>query len=301
MNNLTYIKEKTLLLVQTDPNDDMVFKQWLKSGLNADIIFRDIPKPVRLVRRYWMNLPLGHYGLWLADWKYKIENYETVIIHASEYTRHIPKFIHNIKPSMRIIYWYWNPVNYLSLPSQVSDENVEYWSFDEGDCQKYKLKRNIQYYYDEPIYIEGCHERYDIYFVGHDKGRKNKIQSFVKTAESLNLKCQIDLVSKYSAKIPYETVRKRISRSRAILEFNQPGQIGYTLRAMEALFLEKKLITENKEIMNEPFYNKDNIFILNVDEINTLEDFIRRPFNNISCKYKNHYDIEAWLMNFFRK
>lgn len=36
--NLKELKLKTLILTQTDPLTDMMFRTWIKNGMNADII-----------------------------------------------------------------------------------------------------------------------------------------------------------------------------------------------------------------------------------------------------------------------
>ena len=63
--DLNDIKNKTLILVQTDPNRDVIFNAWKKSGLNADVIFKPKQKIIRLLRRLWANhfSLVIHYGL----------------------------------------------------------------------------------------------------------------------------------------------------------------------------------------------------------------------------------------------
>ena len=67
---------------------------------------------------------------------------------------------------------------------------------------------------------------------------------------------------------------------------------------MESLFYEIKLITDNKHIKNEVFYNKDNIFILDEDKNENLSDFLNKPYNHDSDIYKKDYDIDRWFINF---
>lgn len=49
--NLKELKLKTLILTQTDPLTDMMFRTWIKNGMNADIIFSPKPKIIRAIRR----------------------------------------------------------------------------------------------------------------------------------------------------------------------------------------------------------------------------------------------------------
>ena len=44
-------KEKTLLLLQTDADTDPVFQKWIDNGYIADLIFKELNKPLRILRR----------------------------------------------------------------------------------------------------------------------------------------------------------------------------------------------------------------------------------------------------------
>ena len=61
---LDRIKKKTLILTQTDPENDMVFSAWRTDGMNADIIFKPMPKIVRLIRRFWVDTFFPGYSIW---------------------------------------------------------------------------------------------------------------------------------------------------------------------------------------------------------------------------------------------
>ena len=67
---------------------------------------------------------------------------------------------------------------------------------------------------------------------------------------------------------------------------------------MEALFLERKLITNNTDIKNYDFYNHDNIFILGEDNINEIKEFINKPYKKIDQDIIDYYDFDQWLNRF---
>ena len=67
---------------------------------------------------------------------------------------------------------------------------------------------------------------------------------------------------------------------------------------MEALFYEKKLITNNKNIINYDFYCKENIFILEKDDIEELPQFLKTPYKKIDNEIVNKYEFENWLEGF---
>jgi hypothetical protein len=70
------------------------------------------------------------------------------------------------------------------------------------------------------------------------------------------------------------------------------------MRATEALFYSKKLITNNPLILKYDFYHKDNVFILGYDDFSRLDEFIMSPFNHIVDKFKENYTFEAWFKRF---
>lgn len=300
IENIELIKKKTLILTQTDPQGDMMFNAWKNYGLNADIIFRPQNKLLRLIRRIWANYFFPGYSFWYGNWKKKIRDYEVIIVHADLRTRTVPQYIHRIKPEMRIIYWYWNPVNKYTLPELTKDKNIECWSFDESDCKKYNMKKNVQYYYEQTS-DEQANIEYDVFFIGHDKGRKEKLLEIKKKLEECNLSVCYEIIEDNRLGIPYSIVQEKITKSKVILEVTQKGQVGCTLRALEALFFRKKLITTNLNIINEDFYNNNNIFVYGKDDIANLKEFIQSEYDNSSEQFRYGHTIDSWLQNFFKE
>ena len=94
-------------------------------------------------------------------------------------------------------------------------------------------------------------------------------------------------------------MQRRIRRAKAILEVNQKGQVGCTLRALEALFFRKKLITTNLNIQKEDFYNPENIFIYGKDDIRNLHKFVEKPYDEQSDLFRDKRTIDAWFLKFF--
>ena len=120
-------------------------------------------------------------------------------------------------------------------------------------------------------------------------------------AEKRGLVCDINIIDEKRAlsnDIPYTEVQKKIINSKAILEVMQDGQNGYTLRTMESLFFSRKLITDNKAIMEAPFYNKNNIFVIDVDSIDYMTTFLNLPYDGSVRKYQNEFNLNQWFHNF---
>lgn len=292
-------KKKTLILCQTKPSIDPIFNKWIENGYNASVIFKEHPKLYVLVRRILAHSKVKFGTFLYENWINELDKYSTIIIHVSSLTYHVTNMIKEKYPDKRIIMWYWNTVNRDTNPELYRDI-AEVWSFDKNDCEKYDMKYNTQYY--QPQYdINKLQIEYDtdVFFIGHDNGRKSSILEFERKAEKLGVNCDIRISDTRNGwYIPYSEVEKRILNCKAILEFNQRGQVGTTLRALEALFYNKKLITDNYHIKDEPYYNSNNIFIIGYDKMDNLVDFINSKYDDSVIKIRSNYSLETWFNGF---
>lgn len=89
-------------------------------------------------------------------------------------------------------------------------------------------------------------------------------------------------IIEYNKYIPYNKVLEKVLNTDCLIEFVMPNQTGITLRTCEAIIFNKKLITNNKELVNTPFYNPKYMKIFN-DETDIDIEFIKR---NIEVDYK---------------
>lgn len=293
-------KIDTLVLMEVlNPDDDIFFNDWKKNGYNASVIFKKVSKPIRAIRRYCLMNNIGDITIWLSDWFNNLNKYESIIIHMNRLTRYLPELIANKNKNIKVIGWYWNTITKESEPIKTNDPNIEYFSFDKDDCLKYGLKHNVQYYC--PVNVETSIKDSDIYFIGRSKGRDKQINEFKLVAENYGLKCNFNIIDNNSQNIkPYLEVKKELAKTKAVLEINKTNQVGFTLRTLESLFYEIKLITDNKEIKNLDIYNKNNIFIIGEDTNDNLVKFINGNYDTSVNKYRNEYSLDTWFNNFYK-
>lgn len=291
---------KILIVTQTDPHTDMVYEKWGEYGYDAAIMFKEKRLLFRVIRRIWLlcRFPFGQ--IWCGNWVNSLDQYEVIILHSNNLSGFLPPYLEKRYPHLRIIYWYWNKVGKYTDPGKIKHDRTEFWSFNKCDCSKYGMKYNIQYYYDVSKEENDIANQSDIFFIGHDHGRKEQIEKVKAMAQRENLKCDFRLISSDQKNIPYKNVRKMIKTTKAILEINQSNQDGYTLRTLESLFFGKKLITDNKGVGDLPFYNINNMYILGYDTRN-LREFVYGKYDDGVSVFWSKYDIDAWIGNFFKK
>lgn len=154
------------------------------------------------------------------------------------------------------------------------------YSFDSGDVQKYGYQSLGNCYYSshdinliKKKWSTSTKDKTDAYFTGGLKGgRERVILSVFKKIYTAGLytnfnimvsgkyilkkKLYSDIINYYSGGwFPYEKVIAGILNSNVVIEILQVGQTGPSLRYYEAVCYNKKLLTNNPEIKNLPYYD----------------------------------------------
>lgn len=165
------------------------------------------------------------------------------------------------------------------------------FTFDKMDAQKYGYKYLGFCYYSSHI-TEKQKTINDAYFVGGLKGeREETIYNTYSYLQSKGVHCIFDLMpfgdmkpaplpgaNFYRGWKPYEEILNKVQESNCIVEICQQGQNGATLRYFEAVTMNKKLLTNNANIKNFPFYNPNWMKIfssvkdIDVEWLKTRED-----------------------------
>jgi len=298
---------KKILFLWLDPNDYLAL-QTIEYGVVSESIYKDIPLIFRILRRAQVKANIPGISLWLSSWKKELCRYEVVIIHASRLTPPVVRFIKRLAPGIRIIVWYWNPVEKSVNLDAFPKEYCEVWSFDELDCLKYSIKQNTQFYF-KTIKLPEIKPKYDVFFVGRDKGRLNKLLDIKQHFEGMGISNYFHItpdrkknLSKryfYKNNISYIKVLDYIAESRAILDIVSERQSGLTIRPLEALFLNKKLITNDVTIKKRDFFLPENIFILGDRDIKELPSFLCHPHSPVNESISDRYDFKSWICRFF--
>lgn len=279
-----------------------------KKGISVEQAYRNMSPISKVIRRIQLKFSLPNIVYWVNEWKYKLEYYDVVIIHASILAPPLVKYIRNNNKYIRVIVWYWNPVSKCVHPKVFDELECEIWSFDEKDCRQYEFKYNTQYHFKN-IKLDNHYNEYDVFFLGGDKGRAENLFELEDKLKKNGLKVYFHVTStgkinkkykkKYKKRISYEENLSIISKSKVILDYVSDNQSGLTLRPLESMFYRKKLISNDKNLVNKDFYKKQNIFILGKDNIKDLNNFINTPYSEISETILNKYDFDNWIDNFF--
>lgn len=312
-NKYGKIRGKKTLIIKPSINDFEKYYSDKMKKLDVDVY--DYLKPTinyenthikilfKIIRRIDKYLPI--YSLFFDKWWKQIYTYDRIIVF--DYFAN-PQILRRIKikhKEVDLILWLWN-----TAPNNIEElkKYATVFCFDHVSCEKWKLRYNTQFYFSIPEkkYSVKVNDPIDIYFIGADKGRLKQLLSLSSEFENMGLKYKFEILSdskeSYNNSIvilkepeSYQKIIDNIGNAKCILEIVKEGQDGITLRALEALFFGKKLITNDKKIVDYNFYDKNNIFILNVDDTKHLFEFLKTPYKIIDKEVKEQYTYECWL------
>lgn len=245
-----------------------------------------------------------------GNWKYDVKKYDIFIISSRRASKYAIKYILKKNKNARVIVWYWNIVSKEEInPKLCKKYGAEVWTFDKQDALNYEMNFNDTYYFKSlPSRFENKNKNLsnDVFYIGVNKvGRIEILNKLKEIFNKLNIKHKLLLIKSpnstnklnysYSKPLDYIEILKNINNSRVILDLNSANQTGLTLRPMESIFFKKKLITNNKNIINYKFYNKKNIFIIGEDNFENLKTFINEKYTDLDKSIVEYYNFSSWL------
>ena len=305
-------KDRTLILVHSN-------YPWLevanKQGYHVCQTYRNIDIVKRILRKFCMKLNIT-VGMeqWVNDWYSSINQYDTVIIFANVLFKPLFYWLKKKKPEMRIICWYWDPFSDCKLRFK-PNEGFELWSFDDDDCKLNNLNYSKTFFTPRAAVFDSINQKiqYDAFFVGEDKGRYNKLMRLRDYLKNLGMNTKFIVVRdhklfvenrgfkkrEYDQPIPEKEATEYIMQSHVLVDLYQRGQTGLSQRAVESLLNKKKLITDNENIRKYDFYRENNIFVLNECNIEEVEEFLKKPYEEVSKEILEQYSFDSWFARFF--
>lgn len=248
--------------------------------------------------------------------KKDLSSYDCVIFFECTVKNYAIEFIRKNNPDLRIIIYFRNKFSYskkrnLSLKF-LEKNNCEFWSYNKEDCCEKNFKYNSQFWntgFYNKINLKSEVEN-DIIFLGRIKNREKKLRNLHNICKKENLKSYIYLVPKSEFEfdknfenkyMDYLEYLDKVVKSNVIIDLVNEKNYGLTIRPLEAIFLKKKLITNYKEITTYDFYNPKNVFIIEDDSINGLQDFLKKEYEEIDQTIIKKYDFKEWIKNFFEE
>lgn len=260
--------------------------------------------PLRIFREVCFRLPMLPKVIWYNKDILR-EKYDFINIVDVNITTHYLNWIKKKYPKAQLNFLYDNMVGKARNiePAKIPN-GIRVWTYDDYDARKYGIKLFKNYWIREMIFKPKRDAEFDVFFVGKDKGRGERLLSLEKKLQEMGLKTKFIITKDkknskakpyYQPAISYEQVIDIDTQSRAILNMTMNNQEGVTMRDMESVAIGTKLITTNKNIVNKDLYHKNNVFILDVDDFDRLPEFLEKECVDVWEHIKDKHTFEAML------
>lgn len=213
-------------------------------------------------------------------------------------------------PSAGFVFRMVNSSNYISnedIPFAANNYDAII-TIDRSDSERFNLAYLPNTFWCDIKKIKAG-EKSDVLFLGNNKGRLRDLVRIYDILEAQGMDCLFFIHEddkkkrierngiKYISNMDYLTYLGYVMSTRCILELSLEEQNGSTLRASEALFFDKYLITNNVGIIQEPYYRREFIHIFrkadNLGEIK-INDYV--SYDDKSCiDHQLLFDMAAAL------
>lgn len=300
-------------------SDDLLSEYLFKELDGIDTIFKPIVKHNPLIHRLIKGL---YYKVWNGFYSYylpkdvvlrlkRIPCDDTLIVIGEDSYSYF-MLSHICSHVKKKVAYFWNPASILrsqkvcrTIAKQTNREAavIDYIkklgfsvaTFDPNDSKEYNIGYFPQFY--RFVQSPSLETKYDFLFLGRDKGRKETLQSLEIRLRKFG-RCNFNICGTNSSSdfIGYLDYIKLVKESRCLCEILQKSQSGMTVRAVEALFHSKKLLTNNSSIKKYDFYNKNNILVLTKDtKDEEIMNFMDAPLIEIDKSILKSYDVYSML------
>lgn len=243
-------------------------------------------------------------------------------------------YLKKANPNVRTLLFLWDDIATYPYYKDYYEKFDKVYSFDKYDCKNNRKFKYLPDFYLENKDEFNKEQIYDVCFIGSLNYRGVKRIGFLKAMDSFCKKNNLTSFlylryyengykrssirywianrkykeysdclnsSKYydfmkESNLSLSDVEDIQNKSRCLIDISYGNRCGYTLNVVSAIAKGKKLITTNRNIVNEEFYNPNNICVVDIDNPDFSIDFFRKPSTPTDISYLR---IDNWLLEIF--
>jgi len=326
------LKEKNILLISVKFfNYEVLIKNELEKMEATVTLFDERPsnsflsKAIIRIKKEMYSVKINQYFNEIIE-KIKHKKYDYFLLIKGEAT---PKFFLDFlkanNPGIKFIFYTYdsfkNNSNGLEILSHFDDK----FTFDSQDAVRYQMSFRPLFFAQDYGDLNGSNKnfQYDLAFIGTAHSDRYSISEKAKAwcnAHQLKMftfyYSPSKLLFKYRRvtdknfknfdynKISFNSLSHHkivdvYKNTKVILDINHPGQDGLTMRTFETLGAGRKLITTNPKIKKYPFYDSQNIYIIEREEIKFNESFFRSDFKEMNSEVRESMSLRGWINEVF--
>ncbi len=210
----------------------------------------------------------------------------------------------------KLIAYQWDGIDKFPEVKKYFDLFDTFFCFEEVKNQQ-NIKPITNFYFDHlpAVYKEYNTGNPNLYFVGlYWKSREEKINRFIDKISEYHVELSIFIqyfqhperknpkINYIQDRITFEQNLEYVKKSDILLDFVDPLHNGLSIRFFEGLYYRKKVITDNVTVKNYDFYHPDNIFVVENDNYQNIDHFLKKPYQQLSDEIIKKYSFSSWIM-----
>jgi len=233
-----------------------------------------------------------------------------------------------LQPKSLFIYYTWDSLRNVKNSQKKLQYFDEAYSFDMVDCECNKKIKHIPLFYTRSYeklaqYDANLRTSFDIdlLILGSIHSDRYKIaQRILKASKNANQDIRMytyfyfqsrwvfalrKIMDRQFWSVPWGDIKwsaldsdqviSLIRRSKILIDVNHPKQTGLTMRTIESIGAEKKLITTNSEVKKYDFYKPENILVVERDDPVINNDFLSESYKSLDAMMYKNYSLRAWI------
>lgn len=250
-----------------------------------------------------------------------------LIVRGEAISLQLLRHLRQTQSKAQLSLYLWDSMHYNPNARKLMGEFDQVFSFDRSDVEQNSKMQFLPLFYgrefersaqwsDTPLYdacfIGTIHtDRYKVLEKVIDslqaRGRKVFVFCYYPSKQLYRLRALVDPgFRRFGRKYVNFTGMKlsevvdRIAESRAVIDVNRPDQLGLTMRTIEAVGAQRKLITTNSDVVNYDLYNPGGVLL--VDRHNPVIDdaLLYRDELPFDSTLREKYSVSAWVDRIFQ-
>lgn len=217
------------------------------------------------------------------------------------------------------VMYQWDSVKNNPISLEIKDYFDVVYTFDKRDAKKYGWIYRPLFYIEKTDDIK-IKKELDFSFIGTLYYRRAILLKKMKEYCRENDNSLFDFI--YSPKIVYllhrfvmhdkrysilnedevqflpmdnKTLKNKYAKTRILVDYTPDDQSGLTMRTIESLGYDCKLITNNTEIKNTDIYRYGNVFVYNIENFYIPKEFVSRKYNKLPDDIMYYYSLNGWI------
>ena len=220
----------------------------------------------------------------------------------------------------KFVFYNWDSVENNKNTVEIIGEFDSVATFDMVDAEKYGWKYRPLFYVDESQ-RESKNRKYDFLFMCSMHSDRLKVLKYLKKycekkklslydylyskpfhyfkqkyiVKNKDFRVKLDSVKVRFSQLSLADIYKLYSHSNIVVDYTHPNQNGFTMRTIESIGNRCKLLTNNKNVIDSDFYNRNNVYIYDLDNFEVTDDFLKCEYMELPKQTFEQYSLENWI------